>query len=104
MSVSLIGRDKLTLLAAVYGAGSQRPALSGTCSRRSRRAGSCADQVLPALTAAMSLPKKQDPAEADSFRGTVSVAIEAAARAHTGEPQPCPGCDGLQDHRPLGAV
>ncbi|MEU4720837.1 hypothetical protein AB0G06_14525 [Nonomuraea dietziae] len=47
-----------------------------------------ADQVLPALTAAMSLLKKQDPAEADNFRRTVIVAIEAAARAHQGQPSP----------------
>ncbi|MGG7569565.1 hypothetical protein [Streptomyces sirii] len=47
-----------------------------------------ADQVLPALTAAMSLLKLQDPAEADNFRSTVTVAIEAATRAHKGEPGP----------------
>ncbi|MHA5054038.1 hypothetical protein [Streptomyces sp. SD15] len=47
-----------------------------------------ADHVLPALTATMSLLKKQDPAEADNFRSTVVVAIEAAARPHKGEPSP----------------
>ncbi|MEV1172039.1 hypothetical protein [Nonomuraea sp. NPDC049784] len=47
-----------------------------------------ADHVLPALTAAMSLLKKQDPAEADNFRGTVLIAIEAAARTHLGRPSP----------------
>ncbi|MGW5685843.1 hypothetical protein [Nonomuraea sp. NPDC003754] len=47
-----------------------------------------ADHVLPALTAAMSLLKKQDPAEADNFRSTVLVAVEAAARNHQGEPSP----------------
>lgn len=40
-----------------------------------------ADHVLPALTAAMGLLKKQDPAEADNFRSTVLVAIEAGAQA-----------------------
>ncbi|MFI9585664.1 hypothetical protein ACIHCQ_28325 [Streptomyces sp. NPDC052236] len=44
--------------------------------------------VLPALTATMSLLKKQDPAEADNFRSTVIVAIEAAARTCQGEPSP----------------
>ncbi|MFC4010618.1 hypothetical protein ACFOY2_25550 [Nonomuraea purpurea] len=44
-----------------------------------------ADHVLPALTAAMSLLKKQAPAEAGNFRSTVIVAIEAAAQ---GEPGP----------------
>ncbi|WP_326770571.1 hypothetical protein OG978_43215 (plasmid) [Streptomyces sp. NBC_01591] len=47
-----------------------------------------ADRVLPALTAAMSLLKKQAPEEADNFRSTVVVAGEAAARAHKGEPSP----------------
>ncbi|MER7500656.1 hypothetical protein AB0L05_16870 [Nonomuraea pusilla] len=47
-----------------------------------------ADQVLPALTAAMSLLKQQAPAEADNFRSTVIVAVEAAARTHQGQPAP----------------
>ncbi|MFI6600114.1 hypothetical protein ACIBHX_28055 [Nonomuraea sp. NPDC050536] len=47
-----------------------------------------ADRVLPALTAAMSLLKEQAPAEADNFRGTVLVAVEAAARTHQGRPSP----------------
>ncbi|MEU4325297.1 hypothetical protein [Nonomuraea dietziae] len=47
-----------------------------------------ADQVLPALTAAMSLLKQQDPAEADNFRRTVIVAVEAATRAHRDRPSP----------------
>ncbi|MEV0613000.1 serine hydrolase domain-containing protein [Nonomuraea sp. NPDC050404] len=47
-----------------------------------------ADQVLPALTEAMSLLRKQDPAEADNFRRTVVVAIDAAARIHQGRPSP----------------
>jgi hypothetical protein len=47
-----------------------------------------ADRVLPALNAAMDLLRKQAPAEADAFRGTVLVAVEAAARAGRGEPGP----------------
>ncbi|GAA3677517.1 hypothetical protein GCM10022224_047040 [Nonomuraea antimicrobica] len=47
-----------------------------------------ADRVLPALTAAMSLLKQQDPAEADNFRGAVVIAIDAAARTHQGRPSP----------------
>jgi hypothetical protein len=47
-----------------------------------------ADHVLPALTAAMTLLKHQDPAEAGNFRSTVIVAIDAAARAHQGTPSP----------------
>ncbi|MEV4897571.1 hypothetical protein AB0K48_50390 [Nonomuraea sp. NPDC055795] len=47
-----------------------------------------ADQVLPALTAAVNLLKQQDPAEAGNFRRTVIVAVEAASRSHQGEPGP----------------
>ncbi|WP_157254292.1 hypothetical protein [Nonomuraea typhae] len=47
-----------------------------------------ADQVLPALTEAMTLLKRQNPAEADNFRTTVDVAIQAAARTHQGTPSP----------------
>ncbi|MFI7439007.1 serine hydrolase domain-containing protein [Nonomuraea indica] len=47
-----------------------------------------ADQVLPALAAAMSLLRQQDPAEADNFRRTVLVAVHAATRPQQGEPSP----------------
>ncbi|QDQ09401.1 hypothetical protein [Streptomyces spectabilis] len=49
-----------------------------------------AERVLPALTAAMDLLNQQSPAEAANFRSTVTVAVEAAARAHQGEPGPAP--------------
>jgi len=52
-----------------------------------RSAAEIADHVLPALTAAMGLLSKQDPAEADNFRRTVLVAVEAA-QAHQGKPSP----------------
>ncbi|MBP0450513.1 hypothetical protein J5Y04_13265 [Kitasatospora sp. RG8] len=47
-----------------------------------------ADRVLPALTAAMSLLKQQDQAEADNFRSTVLVAVASATRVLKGEPSP----------------
>ncbi|MEV3959570.1 hypothetical protein AB0M34_01540 [Nocardia sp. NPDC050193] len=47
-----------------------------------------ADQVLPALTVAMTLLKRQDTAEADNFRGTVLVAVESATRPHKAAPAP----------------
>ncbi|MEV4177792.1 hypothetical protein [Nonomuraea sp. NPDC049709] len=47
-----------------------------------------ADHVLPALTAAMSLHKQQDPAEADNFRSAVIIAIDAATQIHPGQPSP----------------
>ncbi|MFD4439434.1 serine hydrolase domain-containing protein [Nocardia sp. NPDC058519] len=46
-----------------------------------------ADQVLPALTAAMHLLAQHDRAEADNFRSTVLVAIEAA-QDNPGRPRP----------------
>ncbi|MFC4117985.1 hypothetical protein [Nonomuraea zeae] len=55
---------------------------------RGKSVAALADHVLPALTAAMSLLKQQAPAEADNFRQTVIVAIEAAARTHQGRPAP----------------
>ncbi|MEV6334578.1 hypothetical protein AB0M12_07655 [Nocardia vinacea] len=47
-----------------------------------------ADRVLPALTAAMSLLGQQDPAEAENFRSTVLVAVDAATRTHQSQPSP----------------
>ncbi|MFI6868976.1 hypothetical protein [Nocardia sp. NPDC050406] len=46
-----------------------------------------AEQVLPALSAAMSVLNGEDPAEADNFRATILVAVEATA--HSGK-QPTP--------------
>ncbi|MFI9400735.1 hypothetical protein [Nocardia sp. NPDC052316] len=47
-----------------------------------------ADQVLPALTAAMSLLGEQYPDEADNFRDTVLLAVEAAVGSGKSEPSP----------------
>ncbi|WP_043635491.1 hypothetical protein [Nonomuraea candida] len=53
-----------------------------------RTVATLADQVLPALAASMSLLRQQDPAEADNFRRTVTVALEAATRNQQGQPSP----------------
>ncbi|NUU23596.1 MAG: hypothetical protein HOV68_19140 [Streptomycetaceae bacterium] len=47
-----------------------------------------ADKVLPALTAAMGVLEKQDPAEAENYRGIVLVALDTAAKARKSEPTP----------------
>ncbi|WP_336216779.1 hypothetical protein [Nonomuraea sp. LPB2021202275-12-8] len=47
-----------------------------------------ADRVLPALTEAMGLLNKQDPAEAGNFRGIVMLAVEAATRTQQSGPSP----------------
>ncbi|MET7303189.1 hypothetical protein [Embleya sp. NPDC005575] len=116
MSVTLTDQDKLTLQTAAHGAvwlmsatgKAHRAAVDGSMALasatglvghvlaekpkgmylNSKSVAVLADQVLPALTAAMGLLKKQDPAEADNFRSTVVVAVEAAARTHKGEPGP----------------
>jgi hypothetical protein len=51
-------------------------------------AAALADQILEALTASMALLKAQDPVEAEHFRSMVIAAVEAAARAHKGGPDP----------------
>ncbi|MEU7853160.1 hypothetical protein [Nonomuraea sp. NPDC049141] len=117
MSVTLSDQDKLTLRVAAWGAVSLMSAAGAAGSahkvathasialtsatglvghvlakapkgvKYGKSVAELADQVLPALTAAMRLLNQQDPAEADNFRGTVTVAIEAA-RTHQGEPSP----------------
>ncbi|WP_336216673.1 hypothetical protein [Nonomuraea sp. LPB2021202275-12-8] len=47
-----------------------------------------ADQVLPALTASITLLKQQAPEEAGNFHRTVTVAIDAAVQSQKGEPSP----------------
>ncbi|MEU4842297.1 hypothetical protein [Nocardia testacea] len=55
---------------------------------KGRSVAQLADRVLPALTAAMSLLKEQDVAEAENFRRTVLVAVEASTRPGKGAPSP----------------
>ncbi|GAA2296518.1 hypothetical protein GCM10010149_51160 [Nonomuraea roseoviolacea subsp. roseoviolacea] len=118
MSITLTDQDKLTLRVAAWGAVSLMSAAGAASSaHRAGTEGSIAltsatglvghvlskapkgvkygktvaelaDQVLPALTASMSLLGEQDPAEADNFRRTVLVAVEAAGRGQKGEPSP----------------
>ncbi|MEV0647968.1 hypothetical protein AB0I28_22150 [Phytomonospora sp. NPDC050363] len=45
-----------------------------------------ADQVFPALAASVTLLDAHDPAEADNFRATIAVALDAAARAGSSVP------------------
>ncbi|WP_214319541.1 hypothetical protein [Nonomuraea sediminis] len=118
MSITLTDQDKLTLQTAAWGAVSlmsaagaagsaHKVATEGSIALTSatglvghvlakapkgvkwgKTVADLADQVLPALTVAMSLLKQQAPAEADNFRNTIIVALDAAARTHLGEPSP----------------
>ncbi|UBU14112.1 hypothetical protein [Nonomuraea gerenzanensis] len=47
-----------------------------------------ADQVLPALTASITLLKQHNPDEADNFRRTLTVAIDAAIQSQQNGPSP----------------
>ncbi|WP_328329558.1 hypothetical protein OHA70_06420 [Kribbella sp. NBC_00382] len=116
MSITLNDQDKITLRTAAYGAVSliaaaaskpHKVATDGTIALTSatglvghvlnekskgmnlggKTVAEMADNVLPALTAAMTLLKDQAPAEADNFRSTVVLAIEAA-QTHQGAPSP----------------
>ncbi|GIH93042.1 hypothetical protein ACFFMN_02590 [Planobispora siamensis] len=117
MSVTLIDQDVLTLRTAAWGAVSLMAAAgaAGSAHKAATEASialtsatglvghvltkapkglggkstaELADRVLPALTASMSLLKQQAPAEADNFRRTVLVAVEAAGRPQKGAPSP----------------
>ncbi|SEG99038.1 hypothetical protein SAMN05444920_112187 [Nonomuraea solani] len=110
MSITLTDQDQLTLRVAAWGAVSLMSAAGAAGSahkvathgsialtsatgaighvvakapkgiKYGKTVAELADQVLPALTASMSLLKAQDAAEADNFRSTVIVAIDAAAQ------------------------
>jgi hypothetical protein len=55
---------------------------------KGKSAAEIADYVLPALSESVALLKAQDEAEAENFRTTVAIAVEAANRAHKGAPSP----------------
>ncbi|MEV4362480.1 hypothetical protein [Nonomuraea sp. NPDC049625] len=118
MAITLIDQDKLTLRTAAWGAVSlmsaagaagsaHKVATEGSIALTSatgpvghvlakapkgvkygKTVAALADQVLPALTASMNLLRQQDPAEADNFRSTVMVAVEASIGDHQGRPSP----------------
>jgi hypothetical protein len=117
MSTTLTEQDKLTLRTAAWGAvwlmsaanaagPAHKAAAEGTVALTSatglvghvltkapkglnhKSTAALADQVLPALTAAIGLLKRQDPAEADNFRRTVLIAVEAAALPQKDRPSP----------------
>ncbi|MBF4997006.1 hypothetical protein IRT45_07550 [Nocardia sp. BSTN01] len=106
-TLALTAQDQLTVRTAAYGAvcllaaGSSKPHKAATAGSTAlltatgtvghvlavkskdialagKSVAELADQVLPALAAAVALLEQSDPAEADNFRTTVQVAIEAA--------------------------
>ncbi|GAB2701331.1 hypothetical protein [Nocardia thraciensis] len=116
MSVTLTAQDKATIRTAAYGAvsllasagskphkiatkgsvalwsstgvvGHVLAAKSKDIELNGKSVAELADHVLPALTAAVSLLERQDPAEAANFRSTIAVAIEAA-QVELAQPSP----------------
>ncbi|MFC3494899.1 hypothetical protein [Glycomyces rhizosphaerae] len=63
-----------------------------------------ADQVLPALTASVKTLAAQDAAEAENFKATVLIAVEAATRAHKGAPSPTMAAMGRKVSEALDAA
>ncbi|MFB4284768.1 hypothetical protein ACBJ59_56540 [Nonomuraea sp. MTCD27] len=53
-----------------------------------RTVAALADQVLPALTASITLLQQQAPEEVDNFRRTVTVAVDASVQSQKGAPSP----------------
>ncbi|WP_019932063.1 hypothetical protein [Nocardia sp. BMG111209] len=115
-TITLTDRDKLTLRTAAYGAVSllaaagpkaHRVATDGCVALTSatgvvghvlsqrrgavplggKSVAALADRVLPALTESMRLLAAQDPAEAENFRSTIVIAVDAA-RIHQDRPGP----------------
>ncbi|WP_026930049.1 hypothetical protein [Glycomyces tenuis] len=78
----------LALNAATGAVGHVLAEQAGGVKIKGKSAAAIADQVLPALTASVKLLGEQDEAEAENFRTTITVAVEAANRAHKGEPSP----------------
>ncbi|MEV1003284.1 hypothetical protein [Nonomuraea sp. NPDC050202] len=114
MSITLSDQDQLTLRTAAWGAvylmsaagaagSAHKAATNGSIALTSatglvghvlakapkgltgKTTAALADQILPALTASVTLLKQHAPDEADNFRRTVTVAIDAAQQ---GRPNP----------------
>jgi hypothetical protein len=118
MTASLSAQDQLTIRTAAYGtvsllsaagiAGSAHKigtdaslalvAATGTVGHivadakglklKGKSTAELADQVFPAITESVRVLEAHDPAEAENFRTTIKVVIDAANRAHKGEPSP----------------
>jgi mannitol-specific phosphotransferase system IIBC component len=112
MSITLSDQDQLTLRTAAWGAvylmsaagaagSAHKAATNGSIALTSatglvghvlakapkgltgKTTAALADQILPALTASVTLLKQHAPDEADNFRRTVTVAIDAAQQGRS---------------------
>jgi hypothetical protein len=87
-SAHKIGTDASLALAATTGAVGHVVANAKGMKLKGKSTAELADQVFPAITESVRLLEAQDPAEAENFRTTIGVVIDAANRAHKGEPSP----------------
>jgi len=87
-SAHRIGTDASLALAATTGTVGHVVASAKGAKLKGRSTAELADQVFPAITESVRILKAQDEAEAENFRTTIGVIIEAANRAHKGEPSP----------------
>jgi hypothetical protein len=87
-SAHRIGTDASLALAAATGTVGHVVASAKGAKLKGRSTAALADQVLPAITASVAILQAQDAAEAANFRTTIGVVIDAAHRAHQGEPSP----------------
>jgi hypothetical protein len=87
-SAHKIGTDASLALVAATGAVGHVVANVKGMKLKGKSTAELADQVFPALAESVRLLEAQDPAEAENFRTTIGVVIDAANRAHKGEPSP----------------
>jgi hypothetical protein len=87
-SAHKIGTDATLALVATTGAVGHVVANAKGMKLKGKSTAELADQVFPALAESVRLLEAQDPAEAENFRTTIGVVIDAANRAHKGEPSP----------------
>jgi hypothetical protein len=118
MSINLTAQDEITIRTAAYGAVSLMSAagIAGSAHRigtegslalfaatgavghvlanakglklKGKSTAALAEQVFPALTESVKLLSAQDAAEAENFRTTITIAVDAANRAHKGAASP----------------
>ncbi|MBO3734216.1 hypothetical protein [Glycomyces niveus] len=87
-SAHKIGTDASLALVAATGTVGHIVADAKGLKLKGKSTAELADQVFPAITESVRVLEAHDPAEAENFRTTIKVVIDAANRAHKGEPSP----------------
>jgi hypothetical protein len=87
-SAHKIGTDAALALVAATGTVGHIVANAKGLKLKGKSTAELADLVFPAITESVRVLEAHDPAEAENFRTTIKVVIDAAERAHKGEPSP----------------